>query len=153
LAHPVYADYTVGLAVSRIVFAAVAAAPIRDPRGLTGAWYDPATSGQGIELQWLAGDQLLMFFYGHHDDGTNFFLVGTHDGRFGYGEPIDVPLVITSGGRFRALDPALVRRAAWGNATLTFDSCAAATARLNGADGEQTLHIVRLALAPDLPCD
>ena len=153
VAHPVLENNVVGMAVSRIDLESSATSTIRDLRGLTGAWYEPATSGQGVELQWLAGDHLLVFFYGHHDNGQNFFLVGTRDGRFGYGESIDVPLVITSGGRYNQLDPNAIQRTAWGTLHLTFASCAAASARLEGPDGVQNLNLQRLALAPDLPCD
>ena len=143
----------IGMAVSRIALGGGSARPINDPRGLTGAWYEPATSGQGIELQWLAGERLLLFFYGHRDDGSNLFLVGTRDGRFDYGQEISVPLVVTRGGRFNGLDPMAIRREPWGSVRLVFDSCDAATAVLSGLDGTQALVLERIALAPGLPCD
>src|SRR5690606_24181088 len=46
---------------------------IADTRGLMGAWFEPATSGQGIEVLWINGETLLVFFYGHQDDGGNIF--------------------------------------------------------------------------------
>ena len=153
VAHPVAEGGVIGMAVSRIALGGGSARPINDPRGLTGAWYEPATSGQGIELQWLAGERLLLFFYGHRDDGSNLFLVGTRDGRFDYGQEISVPLVVTRGGRFNGLDPMAIRREPWGSVRLVFDSCDAATAVLSGLDGTQALVLERIALAPGLPCD
>ena len=152
VAHPVFEAQTIGMAVSRVAIAG-GIVPIRDPRGLTGPWFDRDASGQGIELHWLAGDRLLVFFYGHHDNGANFFLVGTRDGRFGYDEALEIPLVETTGGRYNNYDPAQVRVSPWGRVDLRFASCAAATATLTGPDGVKTLDLERLAVAPGLPCD
>ena len=153
VAHPVFEAETIGMAVSRIDFEPKGTTPIRDLRGLTGGWFDPATSGQGFEFQWVAGDVFVVTFYGHRDNAANLFLVGLRAGRFGYGEQIDIPLVVTTGGRFNHLDPNAIQRAPWGSLRLTFNSCAGATAVLSGTDGTQTLNLQRVALAPDLPCD
>ena len=134
-------------------FTVGAAAPIADPRGLAGAWYETTTSGQGIELQWIEGDRLLLFFYGHHDDGTNFFLVGTHDGRFGYGDDIEVPVVITRGGRWNGFDASRIERLPWGTVRLRFADCDHASATLTGADGSKQMALVRLTRTPGLSCD
>jgi len=129
-----------------------AAVPINDPRGLVGAWYDPASSGQGIELQWLEGDLLLVFFYGHRDDGSNLFLTGTHSGRIDLAQPIDIALTRTRGGRFTALDPTAIVREPWGTLRLSIASCTAARAELSGLDGQQTLQLQRLGRTPGLDC-
>ncbi|HET7844216.1 MAG TPA: peptidoglycan DD-metalloendopeptidase family protein, partial [Xanthomonadales bacterium] len=128
-------------------------APIADPRALAGAWYETTTSGQGIELQWIEGDRLLLFFYGHHDDGTNLFLVGTHDGRFGYGDDVDVPVVATRGGRWNGFDAASIERLPWGTVRLRFADCEHASATLVGADGTKQMALVRLTRTPGLSCD
>lgn len=132
---------------------AAGAATIADPRGLTGAWFDPATSGQGAELQWVEGDRLLVLFYGHHDDGENFYVIGTRDGRFDYGQTLTIPLSSTRGGRFNGLDPNAIVRAPWGTMSLRFDSCSAATATLAGLDGTQTLALQPLTRGPGLRCE
>jgi uncharacterized protein YndB with AHSA1/START domain len=130
-----------------------AAALIADPRGLTGAWYEAATSGQGFELQWIEPDRLLVFFYGHHDDGQNFFLVGTRDGRFGYHQAIEIPLVDTHGGRFNGFVAANIRNNPWGTLRLTFPDCDTASAVLTGLDGTQIMALTRLTRAPGLRCE
>ena len=152
VAHPVHVAGVYGMTVSRIDLSD-GPAPIRDLRGLSGLWYEPATSGQGFEFNWLAGDKLALTFYGHRDNGANLFLTGVRSGRFGYGETLEIPLHAVSGGRFNGLDPAAIRSTPWGRLVLRFDSCGRAEARLEGADGNQVMQLVRLALAPDLPCD
>lgn len=130
-----------------------AAVAINDPRGLVGAWYEPASSGQGIEIQWLEGDLLLVFFYGHRDSGANLFLTGTRSGRIDYGQTLDIALTATSGGRFNAFDPAGILRQPWGILQLNFASCTSATATLIGTDGSKTLQLQRLGRTPGLDCD
>lgn len=152
VAHPVQAQGVYGMAVSRIDLAADAT-PIRDPRGLTGPWYEPATSGQGFEFTWIAGDALAVAFYGHRDNGANLFLTGVRAGRFAYGDTLEIPLTTVTGGRFNGFDRDAIRTAAWGRLTLRFDSCTRAVARLEGADGSKEMQLERLARVPSLPCD
>jgi hypothetical protein len=153
VAHPVFEDGVYGMAVSSVGLDIPAASTIRDPRGLSGLWYEPATSGQGFTFHWLDGDQLAVAYYGHHDDGSNFFLVGVHPGRFGYDEPLEIALSATAGGRFNDFDPGTIRSTPWGSLRLQFASCAQATARISGLDGVQELALIRLAPAPGLLCD
>ena len=47
VAHPVAEGGVIGMAVSRIALGGGSARPINDPRGLTGAWYEPATERPG----------------------------------------------------------------------------------------------------------
>ena len=126
---------------------------IGDPAGLAGTWYEPRTSGQGLQLQWLEGDALLFVFFGHRDVDANLFLVGTRAGRPKYGEDLAFALVETSNARFGGFDPAAVRREPWGNATLRFASCERATLTLTGIDGTQTLALDRLTGGPRPRCD
>jgi len=153
VAHPVHEAGVYGMTVSRIDLPAASGAPIRDPRGLSGLWYEPATSGQGFEFNWLAGDVLALAFYGHRDDGANLFLTGLRPGRFTYGQTLDIALTGVSGGRFTDFDRNAIRNTPWGRLTLRFDACDRAFARLEGADGAKEMQLVRLAVAPDLPCD
>ena len=127
--------------------------PITDIRGLIGAWFEPATSGQGMEVHWINEGILLVFFYGHHNDGENFFLLGQRNGAFEFGQTIDVALYETIGGRFDNFDPTLIQRPTWGVMSLTFNSCTSATAVLSGADGDKTLLLERLGRTPGLDCN
>lgn len=126
---------------------------IGEPAGLAGTWYEPGTSGQGLQLQWLEGDTLLFVFFGHRDVDANLFLIGTKTGRPRYGEDLGFALTETSNARFGNFDPAAVRRQLWGNATLRFTTCDRATVTLTGVDGTQTLALERLTGGPRPRCD
>ena len=117
---------------------------IADMRGLIGAWFEPATSGQGFELQWINGNTALLFFYGHRDNGENIFLVGQRDGAWDFGQEITFDLYETRAGRFNGLDPAAIQRPTWGQARITWVSCEIAVAELDGTDGTQVLNLERL---------
>lgn len=126
--------------------------PIADMRGLVGAWFEPASSGQGFELHWINDDIALLFFYGHHDDGRNFFVLGQRSGRFEFGQEVVFDLYQTVGGSFTNFDPGQVQRPAWGQARITFVSCEAAVAELDGIDGNQVLNLERLGRTEGLDC-
>ncbi|MFN7550100.1 MAG: prolyl oligopeptidase family serine peptidase [Pseudomonadota bacterium] len=126
---------------------------IGEPRGLTGAWYDPAQSGQGFEFLWLDGGRFVVTFYGHRDDGGNLFLIGTREGAPAYGEDLRIDLVATRGGRFNGFDAARIRREPWGALALRIDACDRATATLDGADGRQSFALAKLAGGPGPACD
>jgi acetyl esterase/lipase len=127
--------------------------PIGNPGGLAGTWYDPQTSGQGFQLQWLDGDRLLLVFYGHRDTERNLFLLGLRDGRPQYGQALQFALTATRNADFGDFDPDDVVYSDWGSATLTFSDCDHATAVLDGADGRQTLVLQRLTGGPLPRCD
>jgi acetyl esterase/lipase len=132
---------------------AASTVPVSRPLSITGPWYEPATSGQGFELQWLNNSTLLVFFYGHQDDGDNLFLVGARSGRLNYGEEIIVPMAITTGGRFNNLDANAVNRANWGTLRLRLLDCGNAIASMTGLDGTETYQLVRLANIDYLSCE
>ncbi len=125
---------------------------IADMKGLIGAWFEPATSGQGFELHWINGDIALVFFYGHHDNGDNFFLLGQRNGMWDFGQEVEFQMYQTTGGRWTDLDPALIQRPAWGTARITFVSCTTAVAELDGIDGTQVLNLERLGRTIGLDC-
>jgi hypothetical protein len=126
---------------------------LRDALALAGAWYEPMTSGQGAEIQWLEGEVLLVWFYGHRDSGANLFLLGTRTGRSQYGEPMAIPLTSVSGGRYINFDATSIVREAWGILTLTIERCDRARAVLMGRDGNKTLALEPLARAATARCD
>ena len=126
---------------------------IADLRGLVGAWFEPATSGQGFEFHWLGDAMALLFFYGHRDDGENFFLLGQREGPFAFGEEVEFSMYRTTGGRWTGFDPAQIQRPTWGTASLTFVDCDRALAVLDGDDGVQVLELERLGRTIGLDCD
>ncbi len=127
--------------------------PIGAPAGLEGTFYEPATNGQGFQIQWLEGDRLLLVFYGHRDAQSNLFLIGLRQGRPSYGEDLVFDLVATRNAGFGGFDPSMVQNPAWGIASLRFSDCDHATATLDGLDGRQTLVLQRLTGGPQPRCD
>jgi hypothetical protein len=106
-----------------------------------------------VELQWLEGDTLLVWFYGHRDSGANLFLLGTRTGRSQYGEPMAIPLTSVSGGRYINFDATSIVREAWGTLTLIIERCDRARAVLMGRDGNKTLALESLARSATARCD
>jgi hypothetical protein len=150
--HPVYENGTLGMAVSRIELSTAPSASPSNPLALAGLWYEPATNGQGFQIDWIEGDVMTVVFFGHRDSGQNLFLTGLHSGRPSFGETLRIPLQQVSGGRFNGLNPAAIQRSAWGTLELRFDSCGAATARLSGVDGGQSLTLQRIGRPPGIAC-
>jgi murein DD-endopeptidase MepM/ murein hydrolase activator NlpD len=126
---------------------------IADMKGLIGAWFEPATSGQGFELHWINGDIALLFFYGHHDDGENFFLLGQRNGMWDFNQEVVFDMYQTTGGRWTDFDPAQIQRPIWGQARVTFVNCESAVVELDGLDGTQVLNLQRLGRTVGLDCD
>ncbi|HET7845663.1 MAG TPA: alpha/beta hydrolase [Xanthomonadales bacterium] len=120
---------------------------ITNPLALTGLWYETTTSGQGIEVQWLAGDLMVVFFYGHRDNGANLFLIGTRVGRPSYGELLRMDMTTATNGRWTNFDASAIQRTTWGTLELRFADCDHATATLAGADGNKAMTLVPLARA------
>lgn len=61
---------------------------------------------------------------------------------------------ISCGGRFGGFSPEDITETPWGTLTITFEDCEHAIATLSGADGQQTMNIVKLAnlQGSDLDC-
>jgi hypothetical protein len=94
---------------------------------VSGAWYDPARSGEGLQVLALVGGQLLVTWYTYDPaDATKqvwLLATGTFDGTRFQGDAM-----LTRGTRFGALfHPLDVERVPWGTITLRFTSCARAT--------------------------
>lgn len=152
VAHPAAVDGAVAMVVSRIEFQATSDT-VRDPRGFAGAWFDPATSGQGLSMLWIPGGVLTVSFFGYRNDGSNLWLLGVRQGPIRFGETMVIPLDLNRGGRFGNFAPAQVERVAWGSLTLRFDSCSSGQAILDGLDGRQTMALTKLVGIDGLGCD
>jgi acetyl esterase/lipase len=144
--HDQSIDFLVGTLTARTI-------PIGNPLALSGLWFEPATSGQGLEVQWLAGDAMVVNFYGHRDSGANLFLTGVRAGRPSYGQTLSMQMVVASNGRFTNFSAADIVRSIWGTLDLTFIDCDHASAVLAGADGQQILAITILARVATTQCD
>ena len=117
---------------------------------LTGSWYNPATSGQGLELQvypdWNgAGDGLLFGGWFTYDTQGNQQWV-TLQGNLAasHGASYDLGIYLNTGGTFDA--PPITTAVADGTATLTFYDCTDAALTYSFTDGRSgTIPYVRLS--------
>jgi hypothetical protein len=126
---------------------------VPDPRGLAGAWFDPATSGQGLSILWIPGGILTATFFGYRNDGGNLWLLGVRAGPIRFGETLTIPMDLSRGGRFGGFQPSDVVTRRWGTLSLRFDDCSRGLATLDGEDGRQTLVLTKLAGVDGLDCD
>lgn len=116
--------------------------------GITGTWFNPATPGQGFELEIVPAANLLVFGWFTWSSTTP----GAHDWLSGLGtiagDSVTVDLQRSSGGRFN--DPAPVTTASVGSATFQFTSCENGTVTFNRTDIGQsgTFPIQRLTPTP-----
>jgi hypothetical protein len=125
--------------------------------GVSGSWFDPARSGEGIILQVLPDGRAFAIWFtfpaAGEADGAAWLLAteGVRDGdtlRF-------AEVLQPRGARFGdAFDAGAVNFAAWGSLNLQFDHCGAMTASWQGpsgyGSGSRTLQ--RLSVIEELDC-
>ncbi|RFF31540.1 hypothetical protein DZC52_04055 [Wenzhouxiangella sediminis] len=104
-----------------------------DLAGLTGAWHDPASSGQGFNLQ-MAPSGLFGYYYGYSDAGEDLWLVlDLHEQAIEFGEPFTLKAFAGTSGVFGAPNEATE----WGRVTFEFQSCQEGEALLTSHSGDQ----------------
>jgi cytochrome c2 len=92
-------------------------------RGIAGSWYDPDRDGEGFQIDVAFGGTFVATFYTYDTAGNQMWLIGS--GTIG-GDSITVPVYVTDGGAWGdAFDKLAVNRHLFGDATFTFESCAA----------------------------
>ncbi len=123
-----------------------------EPRPLvdaTGAWFDPATPGQGWNfVQTHLG--LIGYFYGFDEGGDPLWLFMERflDIQFGVAQSVD--LFRGHGGTFSVpVPPEEMKR--WGMVELELTNCRSGIARISGEDGEQEQQLEMLVTVPGLP--
>ncbi len=94
--------------------------------GLSGSWFDPARTGEGLIIQWLADGTLLAMFFTFAPDGTQYWATGSAANPPAEG-PIELQVVAPSafarwGSAYDAQD---AETAPWGTFTLEWDGCGA----------------------------
>ena len=90
--------------------------------GITSSWYDPSHDGEGFQIEILANDRAVMYWYTYDSDGAQDWYVGSGDVR---GNRIEfLKLYRVSGGEFGAgFDPEKVTREAVGSASFIWSGC------------------------------
>ncbi|MEE4172742.1 MAG: hypothetical protein V2I57_00640 [Xanthomonadales bacterium] len=119
---------------------------------LTGAWYEPATDGQGFAVHHVSGDRGMVYFFGYRDDGADLWLVGVWDQPLRFGETLEMDVQVFTGGAYVYFEPGDIVSEVWGTLTLRFDDCDRGEAILEGQEGRQALDLQLLAGALGLAC-
>lgn len=125
--------------------------------GVSGSWFDPARSGEGIILQVLPdGRAFAVWFTFPADgeaDGAAWLLAaeGVREANTLRFNDVLQP----RGARFGdAFDPAAVNYARWGSLSLSFDDCGAMTASWEGPPGygSGSRRMQRLSVVDEIDC-
>jgi len=129
------------------------ARPTNADFALSGNWYDPATSGQGLTIEVNPNSNMLFFaWYTYAPSGTNAGAAGQRwysgqSAAFVSGSrSVPVTLYETTGGAFDAVTNPAARTVAVGTGTIAFQSCSAATLRYSFTGGSSSGASGTLAL-------
>ena len=130
------------------------ASPALDSR-VSGHWYDPNRSGEGLTLTLISPNRMLATWYTYTPDSSGAQLWLLADGSFD-GRRFEGIAQITQGGRFGAnFNPLSVARQRWGTLEVDFASCDAAKLTWRADSpvfGTGSINLVRLAGTADLNC-
>jgi plastocyanin len=89
--------------------------------GITGSWYLPAQSGHGFNVEVLANNVFIAYWYVYDNNGNNLWLVG--QGTYS-GNTATMDAYQGTGGMFPPnFDPTKIVRTKWGSLTMTFTDC------------------------------
>lgn len=113
--------------------------------GISGSWFQPATSGQGFFMQTLGDERIIIYFYGYTDATGQMWLIGDYQGPIAWNDTLSIDLNVTAGGSFTNFDASAISVSPWGTLTLHIENCSVAAATLAGINGEQALDIEKLA--------
>ena len=136
-------------------------APDLNQHGLTGSWYEPATSGQGVEVEIfpdLAAPgtgvaQVSWFTFDATAGGADHQRWYTLGGQVGSGQPsAALTIYRNTGGNFVGLP--ITTAQAVGTASLSFDTCATGSLSYTFTDGSgRTGSIPLTRLTKNVTCD
>lgn len=115
------------------------------PSALSGAWFDPATDGEGLLLVTTP------FGFGGYYFGNDvrqqrlWILSSLHTDELVWGDTVALTLSQSAQGSFdQPAPPALSEP--WGELTLTVNDCRSITANLDGLDGNKQLNLIPLVM-------
>ncbi|MGH8041208.1 MAG: hypothetical protein ACREPN_04090 [Rudaea sp.] len=115
--------------------------------GYSGMWFDPARSGEGLQLDILDANTAVTYWYTYDEHGAQRWLIGVGQiVRNPAGDSIQFPqMQVTRGGKFGpAFNPDDVQFQTVGNVSLTFSDCNTGTFQYDAFGQSQTLPIQRL---------
>ncbi len=125
---------------------------------ISGAWYDPARSGEGIIVEALPSGGVLAVWFTYpavDEPGQQAWLVAD-SGRIAGDRVRFASVLRPRGGRFGdAFDPAKIERAPWGDFDLSFTGCNTMQVRYGGPAnaGSGTRTMTRLTRIADTDCN
>ena len=152
-----------GRAISSLVLAAAlltllkasVAGAVTIGSGYSAMWFDPARSGEGLQLEILDSDRALVEWYTYNEQGGQRWFQGVgqivHDAS---GDSIKFPqLYVTHGGRFGPnFNPDEVEAQIVGDMTLSFTDCNTGTFHYSAFGQSQTLPVTRLTQTMGAGC-
>lgn len=118
----------------------------------TGAWFNPATDGQGFIIQVLFNERLGAYWFTMDNAGDQLYGLGVGEID---GDEATVDLLSPSGASFSAFDPADVQLQALATVTFEFDSCTTGLASwvsTNPEIGSGSMPIQRITENADASC-
>ncbi len=136
-------------------FSGLAAGVELNQHGLTGSWYEPATDGQGFEVEVFPGlgsIQVSWFTFDTVAGGANRQRWYTLSGSVVTGQPTaSLTIYQNTGGNFNA--PPITNGVVVGTATLSFDTCASGQLSYSFTDGSgRTGSIPLTRIAQNVTC-
>lgn len=86
---------------------------------LSGSWYDPSQPGQGLTLQWMSPETMMLVWFTFDPEGRPYWIIGLSEA--GSTDPIVFPELLTVQGPAFGdeFDPDDVEQNVWGRAELT----------------------------------
>ncbi len=119
--------------------------------GITSSWYDPAHDGEGFQIEMLADNVAVMYWYTFDKDGAQDWYVAVGDVR---GNSIEFSeLYRVSGGEFGAgFDPAKITREDVGSASFVWSGCDQGTMSYRIGTQQGHLQLSRLTSLMGLDC-
>ncbi len=118
-------------------------------------WYDPARSGEGLQLEILTADSALVEWFTYNEQGGQRWFQGI--GKIVHSasnDTIEFPqLYVTSGGHFGPdFNPSDVKVEVEGDATLSFSDCSNGSFQYHAYGQTQTLPVQRLTQTMGAGC-
>ena len=128
--------------------------PVLEAERLSGSWYDPSHSGEGITIEVMTNQQVLLFWFSYDTEGNRRWFFGTGD--FLNEKIVFNEMFTTLGGVFGPeFDPEAVDVNPWGTLELELD-CTQGTMRFDPIEEgfpAGMLDMSRLTLLDGLSCE
>lgn len=118
---------------------------------MTGSWFDENNTGQGINIEVLTNNRLLIYWY-TYKNGQPFWLTGVGDIQE---DSVEIELSQFDGGRFGVNHESnLVSSTVFGSLSISFDSCNTGIITYNSIQefGSGSINLNRLTSIPGIPC-